>query len=174
MKSNNCLRIRVLTRNACLHLAYVFPLGERVLNQCMQLVPPTVGYAHKKSCAYHHVFKSIESLDGDHGMDRYHYAVPFKGILIRSTPEIVLSSKGNNYKKAKKKVGLSRMTDLFCSSCNFCCYPSCSIFFASYPQPFYPVSESLFVCFLSERFFLDHAKAPLAIGGITWPKHVHA
>ena len=73
MKSNNCL-----TRNVCLHLAYVPPLGKRVLN-------PGI-------C---HVFKSIESLDGDHGMDRCHYAVPFKGILIRSTPEIVLSSKQN-------------------------------------------------------------------------------
>ena len=40
----------------------------------------------------------IESLDGDRGVDRRHYAVPFKGILIRSTPEIVLSSKQNNYK----------------------------------------------------------------------------
>ena len=111
--------IRVFTRNACIHLAYVFPLGERVLNQRMQLASPTLGYSHKKLCTYHHIFKSIESLDGDRGMDRCHYAVPFKGILIRSTPEIVLLSKGNNYKKAKKKVGLSRMTDLFCSSCNF-------------------------------------------------------
>ena len=41
------------------------------------------------------VLKSIKSLDGDLGMDRCHYAVPFKGILIRSTPEIVLSSKQN-------------------------------------------------------------------------------
>ena len=95
MKSNNCLRLRVLTRNACLHLAYVSPLGERVLNRRMQLAPPTLGCAHKKSCSYHHVFKSIESLDGDRGMDRCHYAVPFKGILIRSTPEIVLSSERN-------------------------------------------------------------------------------
>ena len=31
-------------------------------------------------------------LDGDRGMDRCHYAVPFKGISIRSTPEIVLIS----------------------------------------------------------------------------------
>ena len=28
-------------------------------------------------------------------MDRCHYAVPFKGISIKSTPEIVLSSKRN-------------------------------------------------------------------------------
>ena len=47
MKSNNCLRIRVLTRNACLYLAYVSPLGKRVLNRRMQLAPPTLGYAHK-------------------------------------------------------------------------------------------------------------------------------
>ena len=65
MKTNNSLGIRVLTRNACLHLAYVSPLGERVLNRRIQLAPPTHGYAHKKSCTYHHVFKSIESLDGD-------------------------------------------------------------------------------------------------------------
>ena len=49
-------------------------------------------------------------LDGDRGMDRCHYAVPFKGISIRSTPEIVLISKRNNYKKAKMKGGLSWMT----------------------------------------------------------------
>ena len=47
MKSNNSFGIRVLTRNACLHLAYVSPLGERVLNRHMQLAPPTLGYAHK-------------------------------------------------------------------------------------------------------------------------------
>ena len=113
MKSNNCLRIRVLTRNACFHLAYVSPLGEHVLNQHMQLAPPTLGYAHNKLCAYNHVFKSIESLDGDRGMDRCHYAVPFRGILIRSTPEIVLLSKKINYKKAKMKGGLSRMTNYY-------------------------------------------------------------
>ena len=72
----------------------------------MLLAPPTLGYAHKKSCAYHHVFKSIESLDGDRGMDRCHYAVPFKGI-----PEIVLSLNKTNYKKAKMKGGLSRMSN---------------------------------------------------------------
>ena len=82
MKSKNCLGIHVFTRNACLHLAYVSPLGECVLNK-----------RKKKYCGYHHVFKSVESLDGDRGMDRCNYAVPFKGILIRSTPEIVLSSK---------------------------------------------------------------------------------
>ena len=113
MKSNNCLRIRVLTWNACLHLAYVSPLGELVLNQRMQLAPPTLGYAHKKTRTYHPVFKSIESLDGDRGMDRCHYAVPFKGILIGSTPEIVLSSKRTNYKKAKMKGGLSKMTNYY-------------------------------------------------------------
>ena len=81
MKSNNCLRLCVLTRNACLHQAYVSPLGEHVLNLRVQLASPTLGYAHKKSCPT--VFKSIESLDGDYG------------ISIRSTPEIVLSSKRN-------------------------------------------------------------------------------
>ena len=47
MKSNNSLGIRILTRNACLHLAYVSPLGECILNRHMQLAPPTLGYAHK-------------------------------------------------------------------------------------------------------------------------------
>ena len=47
MKSNNSLGIRVRTRNAVLHLAYVSPLGERILNWHMQLAPPTLGYAHK-------------------------------------------------------------------------------------------------------------------------------
>ena len=28
MKTNNCLRLRVLTRNACLHLSYVSSPGE--------------------------------------------------------------------------------------------------------------------------------------------------
>ena len=93
MKSTNCLRIRVLTRNACLPLAYVSPLGKHVLNQHMQQPHPLLGNAHKQSCAYHHVFKVIESLDGDCGMDSY--ALPFKGILIWLTPEIVLSSKRN-------------------------------------------------------------------------------
>ena len=31
MKTNNCLRLRVLTSNACLHLAYVSSPGVRVL-----------------------------------------------------------------------------------------------------------------------------------------------
>ena len=47
------------------------------------------------------MFKSIESLDGDRGVDRRHYAVPFKGILIRSTPEIVLSSKQNKLQESE-------------------------------------------------------------------------
>ena len=77
------LRIRVLTRNACLQLAYVPPLDERVLNRHMQEAPHVLGYAHKKSCAYHHVFKSIESLGGDRGMDNifiniFQNTVPFK------------------------------------------------------------------------------------------------
>ena len=32
MKTNNCLRLRVLTRNRCLHLAYVSSPGVRILN----------------------------------------------------------------------------------------------------------------------------------------------
>ena len=106
MKSNNSLGIRVLTRNACLHLVYVSPLGERVLNPHMQLAYAT-SPTHSWACtqiimrAYHHVFKSIESLDGDRGVDRRHYAVPFKGILIRSTPEIVLSSKQNKLQESE-------------------------------------------------------------------------
>ena len=59
----------------------------------MQLAPPTLGKAHKKSCPT--MFKSIESLDSDCGMDRCHYAVPFNGISIKSTPEIVFSSERN-------------------------------------------------------------------------------
>ena len=98
MKSNNSLGIRVLTRNACLHLAYVSPLGECVLNRrspthswvCTQII-----------MRLPYVFKSIESLDGDRGVDRRHYAVPFKGILIRSTPEIVLSSKINKLQESE-------------------------------------------------------------------------
>ena len=64
--------------------------------QVFQPAPPPLGYAHKISCAYHPVLKSIKSQDSDLGMDRCHYAVPFKGISIRSTPEIVLSSKRNS------------------------------------------------------------------------------
>ena len=64
-------------------------------------VPSRRTYAHKKSCAYHRVFKSIESQDGDCEMDRCHYAVPFKGILIRSTPEIDLSSKLNKLQESE-------------------------------------------------------------------------
>ena len=33
--------------------------------------------------------------------------------------------------------------DLFFSSCSYFCSPSCSIFFASYPQPFFPLFFSL-------------------------------
>ena len=87
MKSNNCLRI------ACLHLAYVSPLGERVPNQRMQLAPPTLGYATKKNHA--------PTLDGDGGMNRCHYAMPFKGISIMSTPEIVLVQESEDEKRAK-------------------------------------------------------------------------
>ena len=113
--------IRVLTWRMCLRLAYVSSPGIRVLawHTCPHLAstgvcvlnkrtcphlanvsspstsPSPLGYAHKKSCTYHPVFKSNKSLDGDRGMDRCHYALLFKGISIRSTPEIVLSSKRN-------------------------------------------------------------------------------
>ena len=70
MKTNNCLRIRVLTRNACLHLAYasstgvVSAPGEYVFAlieaQIFQPAPPSLGYAHKISCAYYPVLKSIK------------------------------------------------------------------------------------------------------------------
>ena len=75
MKPNNCLRLRVLNWRTRPHLA-----NRRA---CLSTSP------------YHPVFKIIKSLEGDRGMDRCHYAVPFKGISIRSTPEIVLSSKRN-------------------------------------------------------------------------------
>ena len=63
--------------------------------------------------------------------------------------------------------------DLFFTSCSFFGSPSCSIFFASYPQPFFPLSSSvsearfaLSFLFLSESFFLGfffvHATAALA------------
>ena len=51
----------------------------------------------------------VKSMNDDLVMDRCHYAVPFKGISIRSTPEIVFFSSKlttNNYKKAKMKGGL--------------------------------------------------------------------
>ena len=64
----NCLRLRILTRNACLHLAYVSSPGVRVLNwrmrpqlayvsspgeyffvsnrrACLSMSPPPLGYA---------------------------------------------------------------------------------------------------------------------------------
>ena len=39
LKTNNCLRLRVLTRNTCLHLVYVSSPGVRILNwrMCPQL-----------------------------------------------------------------------------------------------------------------------------------------
>ena len=110
MKTNNCLRLRVLSPGVhvsstgvrmCPQLAYVSSPGEyvfasnmsspRIDAQAFQRGPPTLGVYAQKSYAYHPVFKSIKILDGDSGMDRCHYALPFKGISIRSTPEIVLS-----------------------------------------------------------------------------------
>ena len=118
MKNNNCLRIRVLTRNACLHLAYV-SFGVHVLTccTCPQLAnmsspstSPSPSWVYGKN--YHPVFQTIKSLDGDRGVDRCHYAVPFKGISITSTPVFHLNET-NNYKKAKMKGGLSWMTNYY-------------------------------------------------------------
>ena len=119
LKTNNCLRLRVLTRNVCLHPAYVSSPGVRFLNwrmrpqlayvsspgeyvfvsnkrACLSMSPPpSSSWVCTQKITYHPGFKSFKSLDGDCGMDRCHYAVPFKGISIRSTPEIVLSSKQN-------------------------------------------------------------------------------
>ena len=76
IKTNNCLRIRVLTIHlvyilnwhTCPHLANMS--SPRIEAQVFQPAPPPLGYAHKISCAYHRVLKSIKSLDGDRGMDR--------------------------------------------------------------------------------------------------------
>ena len=40
--------------------------------------------------------------------------------------------------------------DLFFPFCVFCCSPSCSIFFASCPQPFFPLFFSLFKFLISK------------------------
>ena len=90
MKTNKCLRLRVLTRNACLHLAYVsspayvsstgvcvlnWHTFQHLANMSSSRIdvdvfqrPPALGYAYKKLCAYHPVFNSIKSQDGDRGM----------------------------------------------------------------------------------------------------------
>ena len=91
------VRIRVLTRNACLHLVYASVLYWRT---CPRKYGP--------------VFKSIKSLDGDLVMDGCHYAVPFKDISIRSTPEIVILSKRNQQlQESEDKRWLSWMTNYY-------------------------------------------------------------
>ena len=119
MKTNTCLSIRVLTRNTCLHLEYMSSPGIRVLAWCtcphLAYVSSTgICVLNRRTCpqlanmsssstspspSWECTQKSMRlprvQVHGDHGMDRCHYAVPFKGISIRSTPEIVLSSKRN-------------------------------------------------------------------------------
>ena len=64
MKTNNCLRLRVLTRNMCLHLAYMSSPDEYVFasnrRTCLSM-SPSPSFPHS-----------------DRGMDRCRYAVPFK------------------------------------------------------------------------------------------------
>ena len=111
VKTNNCLRIHVLTRNACLHLAHVSSHGVSVLNfhmrpqlayvsspgeyvvisnrcECLSMSPPLL---HTKNHA--------PTIPGSSPLKAWtlivvwtdaNYAAPFKGISIRSTPEIVL------------------------------------------------------------------------------------
>ena len=75
MKTHNILRLRVLTRLTCPHLAYVSSprRDAHVFLSGAQQAPPPLGYAHKKPRIYHSVFKSIKSLEGYHGLDRCHY-----------------------------------------------------------------------------------------------------
>ena len=69
----------------CRQLAYESASGEymsspRIDAHVFQRAPPSLGYEYKKSRSHHPVFKSIKTQVADHGMDRCHYAVPFKGI----------------------------------------------------------------------------------------------
>ena len=99
------LGAHVLTWRTCPQLAYASSTGVRVLTWrivfvsnrriCLSTSPSPSCVCTQKSCAYHPIFKSIKNLDGDYGVDRCQYAVPFKCISIRFTPEIVLSSKRN-------------------------------------------------------------------------------
>ena len=90
-------------------LAYVSAPGEYVFasnrSACLSNSPSPSWVCAQISCAYHPVFKSIKSLDGDRDMDRCHYAVPFKGISIWSTPEMFFHlNETNNYSSRPKKV----------------------------------------------------------------------
>ena len=109
----SCLRLCVLTWNMCLHLVYVSSTGIRVLTYCILCLRleytfmyfneplPLLGMGeknHAPTIPYSSPLKSW-TVTMDHGMDRCHYTVPFKGISIRSTAEIVLSSERiNSYK----------------------------------------------------------------------------
>ena len=132
MNPNNCLRLRDLTWNVCLHQAYMSSLGVHVVTwqACFHLAyvsstgvciltwctcrhlenmssPRKVLFLarSKKKCAYHPVFKSIKSLDGDCSMDRCHYAVAFQGISISLSPETKLTTT----RKRRCEGGLSWM-----------------------------------------------------------------
>ena len=92
-KTNNCPRIRVLTRYSCFHQAYMSSPGIHVLTwrachqqayvvsnrcACLSTTPlPLLGmhtkyHAPKISCTDHPVFKSIKSPDSNRGMYRCH------------------------------------------------------------------------------------------------------
>ena len=90
VKTQNCLRPRVLTWSMCPHLAYVSSprIDPHVFQSWALQAPPLLGCVHKKSRAYHSVFKSLKAWKvnvvwTDATM------LPYKVILIRSTPEIV-------------------------------------------------------------------------------------
>ena len=86
--------IRVFNLRMCPQLAYVSSPGEHVFTSnrraCLSTSPSPSWVCAQKIM---HLPSRVKSLDGDHGMDRCHYAVPFKGISLRSTPEIVLLTK---------------------------------------------------------------------------------
>ena len=69
------------------------------------------------------------------------------------------SPRFNLLRVARRCFSWSSVSDtLFFSSYSFFCSPTCSIFFASYPQPFFPLFFSLFALsfsFLSERCFFQ-------------------
>ena len=82
----------------------------------MPLVPGTMSLspswvcAQNKSRAYHPVFLSFKILEVDRAMVWTDATMtPFNAISIRSTPEIVISSK-RNHNKAMMKRGLCWMT----------------------------------------------------------------
>ena len=104
MKTHNFFRLRVLTRNTCLHLVYVSSPGVCVHNWhiCPQLAYVSSPGEHVFALNRYACPSMSTPLLGmrtkimrllSWTVDRCHYAVLFKGISIRSTPEIVLSSK---------------------------------------------------------------------------------